>query len=128
MATNSRRKAKEIIEDVAVDTGIVLTEAKVEKLSSDDLLKCETLSRDITNSRLLMNLEEQSLRNMILESELLKNKIEKQRLLVREKAESYENEKKMYRLYVEDMWARYGFDPNSTSVGYNDTTGEIIVT
>lgn len=95
-------------------------------LSPDDLLKCETLTRDITNAKLAMHLEEQALRNMLLESELLKIKIEKQKELLALKSSLYDRSKNIYNSYVGEMWPKYGIDPQAEKIGYDDTTGKII--
>jgi hypothetical protein len=118
MAVASKRKKREVISQAS--------ETLVEKLSTQDLLKCETLSRDVVNFKLSMHLEEQALRNMILEQALLTMKIDKQRQVLISKSTEYEAKKKLYTLYTTDMWPRYGLDGEKASLGYNDETGEIV--
>lgn len=104
----------------------VYVEHTTEYLSPQDLLKCETLSRDIQNSKLAMGVEEQYLKNLLLESELLKFRIEKQKMQLLEKSKLYEGSKLIYNSYVAEMWPRYGIDKDATSVGYDDITGKIV--
>jgi hypothetical protein len=126
MATNNRRKKKEIVtttEKLKSQIGIEIPT----HLSSMDLLKCETMSRDVVNARLLMSVEEQSLKNMLLEHTLLGLKIEKQKKLLHDKSVAYEGSKKLYASFVSEMWPRYGLIKNiDESIGYHDETGLII--
>ena len=120
MALASKRKKRDVVVQESAST--------TDKLSTQDLLKCETLSRDVVNAKLLMNLEEQSLRNMLLEHALLSLKIEKQKQTLNEKATEYGNKRKLYGMYTSEMWPRYGLDSAKSSLGYNDETGEIVKT
>lgn len=122
MATNRRRR-KEIIEE------LIVKKESPTHLSSNDLLKCETMSRDVVNAKLLMHVEEQSLKNMLLEHTLLGIKIEKQKSLLKQKAEEYEGKKKLYSQFTDSMWPKYGLEKSGElSLGYNDETGEIVKT
>lgn len=127
MAANRRRKKveQEIIfkEPVTEITGELVNPAT--HLSSPDLLKCETLSRDVHAAKLLMFVEEQALKNMLLEQSLLALKIEKQKSLVHNKAGEYEASKSLYAKFLDALRPRYGLTEKE-SFGYNDETGEII--
>lgn len=98
---------------------------EVKYLESGDLLKCETLTRDMQNAKLLMHVEEQSLRNLNLEAALMQVRIEKQKELVAKKSSELGLVKERYEQYMQAMWPKYGIDPADKSLGYNPETGEI---
>ena len=127
MAKTKKDKKSVLIKEIVQEMPIELEQTgPMEYLTPGDLLKCETLSRDILNHKLTMNLEEQNLRNMLLEIELLKNRAEKQKTVLIEKSKLYENSKRAYNSYVGEMWPRYGIDPTQSSLGYDDQTGKIV--
>lgn len=122
MASTKKKKVKE--EEVKE----VIIEKKEEfpsSLASDHLLQLETKSRDIENAKLLMALEEQSLRNMSLELIILQRKVEDQKKLVKEKAVYYDNMVKQFKQIKSELWPQYGFKLEE-GLGYNPETGEII--
>jgi hypothetical protein len=94
-------------------------------LSADDLLKCETLSRDVQTAQLYVHVEEQALRNMNLEIVLLQLKISKQKELLGQKANELDLIKKRYNQYMANMWPKYGIDSSDKSLGYDPETGLI---
>jgi hypothetical protein len=94
-------------------------------LSSSDLLKCETMSRDIRTASLEMNLEEQALRNIALEYKLMEHKIEKQKEAVLKKRNELHLCKQKYNQYMTEMWPRYGISYQEGKLGYDDESGEI---
>jgi len=120
------REEKPVPEVVEAPKKEVEEKADAKFLSSGDLLKCETLSRDVENSKLLMFVEEQALRNLILEYKLLENKIQKQKELLGQKANEHDLVKKRYNQYMSSMWTQYGIDTADKSLGYNPETGEIV--
>lgn len=95
-----------------------------ESLDPSHLLQIETASRDIELAKYRMHVEEQALRNMILEHALLANKIEKQKALLRERANQYEAEKAKFETFKLDIWPKYGFEV-SQGLAYNPLSGKI---
>lgn len=93
-------------------------------LHPDHLRQLEVISRDVENARLLMLVEEQSLRNMLLEATLLQQKIDKQKSYVREKSIFYTNSGKQFEAIKSELWPQYGFNL-SEGLGYDPITGEI---
>lgn len=94
-------------------------------LSSSHLLALETLSRDMEMCKLRVSVEEQSLRNLVLELQLLSNKIDKQKLAVNNKAQEYEALKRKFQNYKKELWPQYGFSEND-GLGYDPVTGKIV--
>jgi hypothetical protein len=124
MATTTRVKKKKVVKKVSKK--VVKKISKVlGTLEADDLIKLETFSKDVLIAKMGMNLEEQSLRNMILENELLKTKIISQRELVKGKADRFEVYKNKYVEYKKSINPKYGLSENEP-MGYNPDTGEII--
>jgi hypothetical protein len=124
MATTRKPRPKKQKEEETLKTKKV-EEKFPETLSPQHLLSLETLSRDLENSKLLMALEEQSLVNMELKMRILNDNIIKQRLVVKDKAERYEGEKKKYTSYKKEIWPLYGFNENE-GLGYEPLTGNIV--
>lgn len=119
---NKRKTTKKNIKNV------VKKEDKKEVLGileMQDLRQLENLSKDVVNSKLEMNLEEQSQKNMTLELLLLQQKIEKQRELVSVKAERFEAKKKQYQEFKNLIGPKYGLK-DGEPLGYNPDTGEIV--
>lgn len=137
MAKTKRNKA--ILENVLGEKVIPFSqeeikESKEEKevsqeiknfLAPEHLLQIEVGQRDIENSRLLMAVEEQSLKNMTLELEILTQKIEKQKIVLRQRQFAYDNMVKQFRKLKGDLWPVYGLK-DEEGMGYNPTTGEIV--
>lgn len=96
-----------------------------DSLSSSHLLALETMSRDIEMAKLRTSVEEQSLKNMTLELQLLSNKIEKQKLVVQNRANDYEVQQKKFQEYKRQLWPQYGFNEHA-GLGYDPVTGKIV--
>lgn len=96
-----------------------------DSLASPHLLALETMSRDIEMAKLRASVEEQSLKNMTLELQLLSNKIEKQKVVVQTKSNDYEAQKKKFQEYKRQLWPQYGFNENA-GLGYDPVTGKIV--
>lgn len=93
-------------------------------LSPEHLLQLETISRDIENAKLLMNLEEQSLANMNLNLQILESSIEKQRSVVNERSKRYSLLQQRFVLIKKDIWKEYDIKENE-GLGYDPKTGVI---
>jgi hypothetical protein len=94
-------------------------------LASSHLLALETMSRDIDMAKLKMNVEEQTLKNLSLELQLLTNKIEKQKVILQNKSSEYETVKKKFQNYKKELWPQYGFSEHD-GLGYDPVTGKIV--
>lgn len=93
-------------------------------LAASDLLTLECTQRDIENFRLKMAVEEQSLQTMVLTQEILKSKIEKQKLLLQEKSREYENAKSKYGKIKAEIFEKYSLPGDN--FGYDTVTGKIV--
>lgn len=94
-------------------------------LSPEDLLQLETISRDVENAKLLLNLEEQSLRNMLLEEALIKVNIEKQRQVVANRDQRYKLLNDRFTINKKEIWSSYGIGEKE-GLGYDPKTGKIV--
>lgn len=120
--TKVEKSSKEVVEAV----GVVEQEVKVpEELHKDHLLALETMSRDIENARITAVMEEQNYSNMQLRLKILSDTMEKQKILVNEKVQKYENTKNKYIQFKRDIWHQYGFKEHE-SMGYDPLTGKIV--
>jgi len=139
MATTTRRKKRvkpaesvdKIIEK-PIDKVSKVSKKKSSKKSSpithleiEDLRQIENLSKDVVIAKAYMSNEEQYLRNMNLELQLLSIKIEKQRDVVQQKSNFFEQKKAKYAEYKKNINPKYGLEPD-VNLGYNPETGEII--
>lgn len=112
MAKVSRRKKDEQI----------VGEKKI--LTNQELIKVETTPLEVENSKLLMAVEEQNLRNLLLEQKLLESKIEKQKQSVERAHAKYAQSKQKYESIIGGIMQNHGL--SSEKFGYNSETGEII--
>lgn len=93
-------------------------------LHPEHLRQLEVTVRDVENARLMMAVEEQSLRNMILELQLLQQKVEKQKQHLQQRAVFYDNSTKQFKQLKSELWPQYGFGQDE-GLGYDPATGEI---
>lgn len=93
-------------------------------LSVDERLKVETMPLSIENAKLKMSVEEQLLKNMILEHKLMEAQIERQRRVVAECNHRYNQEKAIYSSAMGDIMKNHELESDKFS--YNPNTGEII--
>jgi hypothetical protein len=114
MATTKREKKKEP----------EIVEPSDKFLSPDDHRQVLVLPKIIENAQLLSAVEEQNLRNYLLELELLKIKIEKQKEVVAQKHHIYESEKKKYNHIMNDITTKYELKGKGFS--YDNESGKII--
>jgi 2-polyprenyl-6-methoxyphenol hydroxylase-like FAD-dependent oxidoreductase len=105
MATTTRKKKKAVEEKI---------------LSPDEHRAVEKMPLVIENAKLLMALEEQALKNMLLELRLLEQKIEKQKIIVSERHSRYNSEKERYGLVIGDIMKSHKLD--SEKFSYNNDT------
>jgi len=105
-----------------IKENVVVEEFKT--LSQDHLRKLETGSRDVDNAKLLMAIEEQSLVNTILKSELITLAMAKQREIVKSKAAEYELAKKRYETLKKEVFVTYSLPGDN--FGYDTDTGRIV--
>ena len=112
--------------EVPVKKEISKTNVEVVKtvLLPEHLLQLETKTRDVENYRLLCSVEEQYLRNLVLEQQLLLVKIERQKVLVSEKNGQYLSAKAKLATFQKEIWPEYGFKENE-GLGYDPITGNI---
>lgn len=127
MATTSKpRKKRKVAKKVTKNVIKKTTSKKIlDHLELEDLRQLENLSKDVHASRLEMNVEEQSLRNMSLEYQLMEHKIAKQKQAVSQKALMFEQRKEKYRTYKESISPKYGLK-NGEGLGYDPDTGKIV--
>jgi hypothetical protein len=92
-------------------------------LNPDHLLHIECLQRDMENFKLRMALEEQALQNMTLTMEILKSRIEKQKIVLQSKAKEYESSKEKYHALKQDIFKIYNLPGDK--FGYDPSTGKI---
>lgn len=117
MATTNRRKKTEVKEEIK--------QIEVPKvLHADHLRQLEVVSRDVENARLLMSIEEQSLKNITLELELMKIKLDRQKQNLGQAASNYNNSVLAFKKLKSDMWPLYGLKLED-GLGYDPNTGEI---
>lgn len=95
-------------------------------LSVGDLKDLEIMSRDLENAKLMLSIEEQSLRNSALEYKILEMRIEKQRKLLEERDQAYKNKKKEQTALIKSIAPKYGLQEGA-QFGYNPSTGAIVV-
>lgn len=125
MASTKEKKSKILIEKPVQE--VIKAEKPKElpaALSPDHLLQLEVKSRDIENSKLHMALEEQALKNMMLELHILQRKVEDQKLLLKQRAIFYENNIKQFQQLKSELWPQYGFG-QTEGLGYDPATGVI---
>ena len=136
MATTTRRRKRVRKEDLKQDKELVKAKKVVQAksvskgeypthLSLEDLRQIENLSKDVVIAKAFMSTEEQALRNMSLEGQLLAVKIEKQRELVQHKSTFFEQKKEKYAEYKKSINPKYGLEAEE-NLGYNPDTGEIV--
>ncbi len=134
MATTSRKKKsvkKEVIEEVVEvptiveATPAVVDEVKKEFLSADEHRIVETQPLLIENAKLLMACEEQNLKVLTLEFELLDMKIKKQKVVVAERHRAWEAAKARYDIIIGGISKNHGLATEKFS--YKNDTGEIIL-
>jgi hypothetical protein len=125
VATTSKRRETKKEEPIVTHVEEVKVKEKVEFLSADHLRQLETMDRDVHISKLGMAVEEQAYKNLILENQLLVGKIEKQKIVLMEKAKSYDNMKVMFTNFKRELWPQYGVSEES-GLGYDPNTGKII--
>jgi len=129
MASTSTKREKKLVSKELVEQMQLIEEPaqpeRKEFLHPDHLRQLETLDRDVEIAKLQMAVEEQSLRNMVLEHNLLLSKIEKQKLALMEKAKSYDTIKAGFTNFKKDLWPQYGFN-EADGLGYNPNTGKIV--
>lgn len=121
MASTTRRK------QVVVEKEEIKEEkapAFPSSLHHEHLRQLEVMARDVENAKLRMALEEQSLRNMILESQILQQKVEKQKQYLQQHAAFYDNSTKQFKQLKSELWPQYGFGQDE-GLGYDPATGEI---
>lgn len=125
MATTSRRKknAQGHNTEEKVQQEVVLKDKKF--LEAPHLLQIETSGRDVENKKLLMAVEEQNLKNLLLERQLLDAKIEKLKIVLNERAKDYSMEVEKFKQLKRSLWAMYGFKEDE-GMGYNPLTGELV--
>lgn len=124
MATTRKRPESKIKMIKEVEVIPPVREVEINFLMPEDLKCLEVFGRDVENAKLLMALEEQSLANMLLQFELLQNKIEKQRILVSTKAKNYQNSAEKFIAYKKEIWPKYGL-AEQQQMGYDPISGEI---
>lgn len=124
MATTNRRKKIDIPEQQVIEVEEIVPEKK-EFLSPDHLRQLETIDRDIQIAKLSMAVEEQALKNLILEYNILQTKIEKQKILLMEKSKFYDNQRVMFTNFKKELWPQYGLG-EASGLGYDPNTGKII--
>lgn len=101
-------------------------EPKNEKiLNSQEILKVETAPLQVENAKYFMAIQEQSLANMLLEQKLLNIKIDKQKQIVQDAAQKYQQAKDAYNVTIRDIMKNHSL--TSEKFGYNSDTGEIIL-
>ncbi len=93
-------------------------------LSADERLKVETMPLSIENAKLRMSVEEQLLKNMILEFKLLEAQIERQKQIVTECHSRYNQEKKVYSATIGEIMKNHNL--TSEKFSFNPDTNEII--
>jgi CO dehydrogenase/acetyl-CoA synthase delta subunit len=95
MATT--KKVKKVIEEVV----------KEKKLSESEMRQIEVKVLEIENAKLNAINNEQVLRNLALELEVMKNNIEKQKQKTQLAHTQYENTKKQYDVLLKEVSLRY---------------------
>jgi len=127
MATTSRRQKKDktvkLVEEIKSEIVQVAVEKK-NQLMMEHLKDLEVMSRDIKNAKLTMAVEEQSLQNLVLNLELLKNKIEKQQAVVVASSGKYETMKLKFSNLRSVIIKEYGLDEKK-EFGYDPISGEL---
>ena len=81
--------------------------------------------KDLENARLLLAVEEQNLRNIKLEIDLLVLKHEKQKAQVAKLDQEYKLELQRYNKTVEEISSKYGI--KGEKISYDNDSGTIIV-
>lgn len=71
-----------------------------------------------------MAIEEQALKNMTLELQLLQQKIDRQKQNLQQKAVFYDNSTKQFKKLKSELWPQYGFSQDE-GLGYDPNTGAI---
>jgi hypothetical protein len=113
MAKVSKRKA------------VVVEESSKKILSQQEQIAVQVSPLEVQNAKLLMAIEEQALKNMVLELEMLSLKIDKQKARVGTLANKYESAKAIYTGTMSDIMKNHGLPSDKFS--YNTNTGEIIL-
>jgi len=93
-------------------------------LSQEHLKQLEITIRDIENAKLTVAIEEQSLRNMMLEQQLLEQKVQKQKQTLQQRAVFYDTISSQFKQIKSELWPQYGFS-QTEGLGYDPATGEI---
>lgn len=106
----------------------VKAEIKVEPvipdyLSDRDLLEMQVASHNVSNAKLEMALQEQHVRNLNLELELLKVKINKEMNIQQQKSHAYSNFSDVLSNLVQNLTEKYQVKGNFS---YDSRSGKII--
>src|SRR4051812_25751176 len=105
---------------------IVKLDPKAEKiLTSSDLYALTDKSHNTRHVKMLMALEEQRLRNMLLEKTLLEHNIQKQEALRNARHGEYLNSSKQFSQFKQELWKKYGLD-DAKDYGYDAISGKIV--
>lgn len=92
-------------------------------LSVEDMRQIETSCHEVNNAKLRMAVEEQALKNKLLEMENLNFHILKQRGILDRAASDFESKKVKQAALFKDIKTRYNIA--SDEFGYNPMTGEL---
>ena len=96
---------------------------KEDKLTPDHLRQVEVLGLEVENTRLRMLVEEQALRNIHLEQDILKNRAEKQQAETLKRQTEYVHLRSRRSSFIVDLGEIYNF---KGKLAYDSDTGEII--
>ncbi len=124
MAKSKTKAAK--TEEAVKPEPIAAEVAVVDHLHPDHLRSLEVSERDVQNAKLLMAVEEQHLKNLMLQSKIAELEIEKQKLRLEAISQKFEIEKKKYHNIKNDIFVAYPVLQNQKSLSYDSITGKII--
>lgn len=97
----------------------------LDTLDIHDLRLVEKYANDVNTARLEMHVQEQVVNNITLQLESLHLKLEKQKELLKIRADMYDGKKKVYREFKQSIEPKYGLKEGEP-LGYHPDTGDIV--
>jgi len=127
MATTSRPRVKKKATKKKANKKVEKTESVEKKsyMDLEDLRYIENYNKDIQIAKSNMAVEEQFLKNLILEQKLFDHRIAQQRSQVQLKSDVFEARKLKYNNYRDMIKNKYGVKENEV-FSYDPETGEIV--
>ena len=125
--TKKTKKTRKKVAEIKVVKDVVKTVPEVPKfLHHSDLTRLQVLGEEVRSSSLEMALNEQIMKNMVLQKEKIELEIEKQRQKVVSVHQAYVDKSKERSGFVKEIAPIYGAKEGE-NFGYIPDTGEVVL-